>query len=319
MRHLLLIIFLGLISSFSLSAQPQVFFGAGVGPNFTKLKFESFKNEYSKDFYPGKNYISSNSTNIHGGLTIGVKLNEKFSILASPGFFLKNMKYSTESVTKELIRFLDAQNNIQYSQQFEEGNRTWTIETRAINVPIMARYNLVGDRVGLHITGGLSFNHILNGEYNTEFKAVNSSILVKNNPIYPVNDGTGGIAGYIHYSEEFPGGGDDLKFGSADLDHFAADDISLLLGLGTYFNLNDDGTARLTLDWRFDIGQRNMYSSNRVKYLETGVSGTKPVRDIDFPNINYPIIREAVLVDGTQKIRSGILTIGIEFCPSCGF
>lgn len=320
MKKLLFILNLLLLTSAAAVAQPQLFFGAGVGPNFSKLRFTSFKNEYSKDFYVGKNYTSSYSTNIHGGLTLGVKLTEKFSVLTTPGFFLKNLNYQTESSTREIVRDIDDQNRPFYSYPaLLEGNRTWSFKTRAVNIPIMARYNLVGDRAGLHLTGGISFNYMISGEYNTEFKEINSGILVKNNPIYPVVDEFDEIEGFIHYSEEFPEAGDDLRFGSADLDHFRANDVSLVLGAGTYFNLNDDGTVRLTLDWRFDFGQLNMYSPNREAYLQTGIRGTKPVRDIDNPNTNYDIVRTAVLVDGSQKIRSGILTIGVEFCPSCGF
>jgi hypothetical protein len=189
-------------------------------------------------------------------------------------------------------------------------------------VPLIARYNLFGDRFGMHVLGGLSLNFLVSGDYTTEFIEIdrNFQTKVNNNPIFPVNvdPSTGLPEGFIYYSEEFPDNGDDLKFGKADTDHLNNRDISLLLGGGTYFNLNEDGTLRLTLDVRFDLGQTNMYTEARTNYLEN-VRGTTKVTDIDITTKKYDIIREPVLVSGKQKMVSTVLSIGVEFCPSCGF
>ena len=290
----------------TLIAQPQVFFGAGVGGNFSKLKFNDFSNEYSRDFYAGKDYISSAKPNIQGGLRAGIKMGEKFSILLEPSFFLKKLEFKTRSVTREIVRKND--NGAVIYTNPVEGNRSWTFNTRSVHIPLMARYNLFGDRFGMHILGGISVNYSLSGDYTTSFIEAQPSpgidgVKVINNPIYSVDNGT-----HFFYSEEYPANGDKIKFGKSDLDNFNKQDVSLILGAGTFYNLNDDGTLRLTFDLRFDSGQTNMYSKSRIDYLRE-VGGTVS---------GVPFIRKAVPISGKQRMRSTVLTIGIEFCPSCG-
>jgi hypothetical protein len=173
----------------------------------------------------------------------------------------------------------------------------------------------------MHVLGGLSMNFLISGDYTTEFLEIsrNEQSKVNNNPIFwtPNPDRPDG-RGFIYYSEEFPDSGDKLKLGKADVDHFNNRDVSLLLGLGGFLNLNDDGTARLTFDLRFDMGQTNMYTNARSNYLEN-VTGTTQVTDIDVTSKKYNIIREPVIISGKQKMVSTVLSIGIEICPSCGF
>ena len=322
MKKLLFVFITMVFSAGMLVAQVQPFFGASVGPHFSKLRFNGFQNEYSKDFYVGRDYVSTSTANVQGGLRLGLKFGEKFSLFLDPAFYLKKLSYKTGSATREITRGLDAAGKVQYSYPtLNEGNRSWTFNSRAVHVPLIARYNLFGDRFGMHLLGGLSMNYLISGDYTTEFIEINrnNETKVNNNPIFPVNvDINGDPEGFIYYSEEFPDSGDKLKFGKADTDHFKNQDVSLLLGAGTYFNLNDDGTLRLTFDIRFDIGQTNMYSKARTNYLEN-VTGTTQVSDIDETTVKYNIIREPVIVSGKQKMISTVLSIGVEFCPSCGF
>jgi hypothetical protein len=317
MKKLLLFLFVMFATGVTLIAQPQVFFGGGVGGNFSKLKFNDFSNEYSRDFNFGKDYISSAKPNIQGGLRAGIKMGEKFSILLEPSFFLQKFEFKTGSATKEIVRKEDNDNKPIFTDPVE-GNRSWSFNTRSVHIPLMARYNLFGDRFGMHVLGGFSLNYSLSGDYTTSFIEIQpgpgiEGVKVNNNPIYRV---TGG--GNVFYSEEYPANGDNIKFGKSDLDNFNKQDIALILGLGTFYNLNDDGTLRLTFDLRFDSGQTNMYSKSRIDYLST-VKGGVTVPDIVDTKIRHSIAREPVTISGKQRMRSTVLTIGIEFCPSCGF
>lgn len=314
MKKIFLALAIGVISMTAAVAQPQLYFGAGAGMNFSKLKFNSFQDEYTQYYYIGQDYSSSGQIGFQGALRVGIQFGESFSVQVEPSFFRQKLQIETQQLTSEYVR--TAPNTYLLSQ---EGRRNWSIDMNSINIPIMAKVKLFGDKFGMNGAAGISLNFHQSGTYSTEYKPTdsgNGTQAVKDNPIaYTIDDF--GTVNTIYYSEQYPTGGSKLTFGNAQDSHFSGFGADLLLGAGLFYKVDDDGKFKITLDWRMDFGLTNMYQSTRTDYLAT-INGTKTVRDID-DQTSFDIIRRRVDISGTQKLNSSVISIGVEFCPSCGF
>jgi hypothetical protein len=314
MKKLFLALAIGVISMTAALAQPQLYFGAGAGMNFSKLKFNSFQDEYTQYYYIGQDYSSSGEIGFQGALRLGIQFGETFSIQVEPSFFRQKLKIETQQLTSEYVR--TAPNTYLLSQ---EGRRNWTMDMNSINVPILAKVKLFGDKFGMNGVTGISLNFHQSGTYSTEYKPTddgNGVQAVKDNPIAYTIDDLGNV-NTIYYSEQYPTGGSKLKFGNAQDSHFSGFGADLILGAGLFYKVDDDGKFKITLDWRMDFGLTNMYQSTRTDYLAT-INGTKTVRDID-DQTSFDVVRRRVDISGSQKLNSSVISIGVEFCPSCGF
>lgn len=314
MKKLFFAVFIGVVSMTAAWAQPQLYFGAGAGMNFSKLKFNSFQDEYTQYYYIGQDYTSSGQIGFQGALRVGVQFGESFSLQVEPAFFRQKLNIETQQLTKEWVR--TAPN--EYTE-VEEGRRNWSMDMNSINIPIMAKVRLFGDKFGMNASTGISLNFHKSGTYATEYKPTNADAglpAVKDNPITYTIDDLGNI-NTIYYSEQYPAGGSKLNFGNAQDSHFSGFGADLLLGAGLFYKVDDDGKFKITLDWRMDFGLTNMYQSTRTDYLAT-INGTKTVRDID-DQTSFDVYRRRVDVSGSQKLNASVITIGVEFCPSCGF
>ncbi len=69
--------------------------------------------------------------------------------------------------------------------------------------------------------------------------------------------------------------------------------MSLILAPGFVYKVDDEGRIRVTFETRFDIGLSDMYTQKRKDFLYAG----------------------GIEILGTQKQRSTMFTIGVEFWP----
>lgn len=276
----------------------QLFFGATAGFNNSSVKLsDGYRNEYIQYYYYAQgggitgNYTIQKNIGAQGGLQIGYSLfEEKVSLLLSPSYSSRNFGFTTEDVVTEVV---NVQNTT--SLDLREGYRNWSINrVNSINIPLLLRVNFgIGDKFGFSAMTGLSYNLVLGGKYKTYFQ-VEGEDPVEGNPVYTY-DGEFAYGPFDYY--EYPESGKPLRFGAGAFDHYTDRYTSFILSPGAYLKLDDDGKIRLTLDWRWDIGLNDMYTSNRKNQLS----------------------KNGVDIKGEQRFNSGMLNIGVSFCPTCGF
>lgn len=282
----------------------QLFFGANAGFNNSTVRLsDGYKNEYIQYYYLSQgakitgNYLTQSNIGAQAGLHIGYSMfNEKFALILAPGYSSRNFGFTTEDVVTEIVEVQSTGD-----LDIREGYRDWSISNvSSINIPLLAKVNfgIGGDRFGVSAMVGLSYNLIQKGKYSTNFNVEGEDPIAGNPEFILRSDGNGNpiALGPFDY-DEYPQDGKPLKFGSGAFDHYSKKYTSFILSPGLFFKLDPDGKIRLTLDWRWDIGLNDMYTTNRKSQLE----------------------KSDVNIKGTQKFNSGMLNIGVSFCPSCGF
>ena len=246
-----------LIFCISLSANAQLIFGINVGVNRSKYKFsEGFQDAFIAK-YPDNSYNTNALLGLNGELNIGWQLGN-FDILTGAGFYQKGSKYET---SQNLTYTFTSNNQSVTTLGFLKAKEV----VNYVNIPLLGRYRF-GEKLGVMLTAGLNFGIGLKGNYEVTFEDPKK--------IYPIASGA-------------------IKLGKSRLDDYSSSDFGFIVNPGLFYFLDDNRTMKLTMNVRWDLGLKGMYTDTRKAYLADAGTG----------------------VTGNQKNRSTIFTIGFEICP----
>lgn len=324
MKKLFLALAIGVISMTAALAQPSLFIGAGAGVNASKIKFSNgFSNEYIqvyRSFTPNDRIKYASISKFNGfefGLRAGVHFGESFDLFIEPSFYQRKNNFKTDVTVKEPIEaFIDANDVLNYTSS-KSGIRIWDMNINRVQVPILARLKLFGDKFGMNVMAGLSFNFNISATYFTELRIEAEAINLAGNPRWfkkddnDVTDGTQIVEVSNEYVVE---PNSSLDVGNDQFSQIKKLNTSLVLGTGFFYKIDDDGKIKLTLDFRLDLGLSDLYSEKRKSYLN---SSDKEVVTIDPQRDTWSL--KPIAISGTQKMNASLITIGVEFCPACGF
>lgn len=335
--------------SVALQAQPEVFFGALVGINKSKFKFQDFKDEYLQNFAKATKYTSkATKTGFQGGVRVGINLGPKLSIITEPYFAAQNVEYGTLNSTSEFVKNIDKSNSGSPVYDYILGKRFWEIQMNSVTIPLYARFKLLGnDKFGIYVNGGFSWRKFFSNSTNTDayktvFKpdqdlgtAYNSE---PGNPVveayrdnndaafYAFDDSYKSlynVIGHFRYSSQFPNNtNSSFTFGSSDTDHMTGTNWNLILGTSLRYVVDDEGKFAVTFDLNWNRGLSNMYTKARITKLDQFNKSKYQPQDVDninpdpFANRNYT--PASVKLINSQTMNTTLISIGFEFCPSCG-
>ncbi len=260
--HFLFCIFL--LATANAHAQSSGFiFGVEAGFGLHTVKFsDSYQDYFIQE--TGVSYVNSRRSGLQGGLRFGWQFDRNFAVIAAPSIMQKGTRY--ETAENGTFEFTD-RNGVPFTAV---GFVKWTEQYTAIQVPLLltGRLPLLGERFGLTLAAGPSFNFLLSGKGEATLETQ-----TKTTPLdsYKIN------------------------FGSSRTDDYSGFDASVVFAPGMAFDLDEQGAFRLFAEARFDIGLRDMYTQERKDFLADG----------------------GIDILGTRKMRSTVLTIGVNFCPGC--
>jgi Outer membrane protein beta-barrel domain len=173
------------------------------------------------------------------GLKLGYRFSDRFSVGLQPTVLRKGGKITV--VENGTWNFVDRAGNL---VEVPNSVMSWDLQVWAVHIPLIARVKVLGnERFGLTTFGGLSFNYAFRGR--------EEQVCIDEVRTYPVASN------------------EKVKFGDSRFDQYASFDISIPLGIGLEFALNEDGNARLNIDAGWELGMRNMYSSARRDYIRS--------------------------------------------------
>jgi len=220
--------------AFSVQAQGLVIGAiAGINKSHTKIN-DAFSTGFSRE--NDVTLETEGRIGFQGGIRLGLDLGERVMLLSDISFVQRGGRMATVETGNWVITDRSGKEII-----VDNGIVKWDERYSAVQVPLLLRVKILGNRLGLTGTIGpsLNFNIAGKGEVTVE-DALKS---------YSVSDAK-------------------FKFGKDRFDDYSKIDFSIVLGPGLTFNLDEDGYVQLTLDARFDIGLVDMYSSKRRTYLE---------------------------------------------------
>lgn len=223
------------------------------GVTLPQYKFSNnFVDEFSA-FYDGEiSYTTSQKLGFQVGAGIGFKTSDKFQLLLMPSYSRQGCKYSSNE--NALLEVTDNKGNPIEVLAFATFDET----VDAIKVPIVARWNLGGERFGVTLGAGLSGNYSFKGQRD---------------PIFETE------------SKSYPEKTQVLKFGSARTDNYRSFDVSTLLHSGVYFVLDEQGRKRLTFSMDYEMGMKNLQTDVRTNFLSAqGIetTGSRKNRSLNF-------------------------------------
>lgn len=308
--------------SIALQAQPEIFFGPLVGANKSAFKFSKFEDEYLKFTAVGFQYSSTSKfQGFQGGVRAGINLGSRISLIGEFIYAKHNASYQTD-LTPEIVRT----GNATY-QNCSSGRRSWDIGMTGFTVPVYGRVKVIGgDKFGFFVTGGLSFRKLSEkGTYETSYKpdgTTGITVESKNNQIFGVYNVNNPLeTGHIYYSAQFPANAqtEELTFGPNKENNYAAFSTNLMLGTSLRYVIDEDGKFALTLDFSWQKGLTNMFSQERIGYLSSlDPTALRQYKDIDNINTIWYYAPKRFDVVGSQKMNTTLISIGFEFCPTCG-
>lgn len=242
--------------TWSVEAQTGLILGINVGINRSKFKFsEGFQDGFLAKF-PDNSYVTNPQLGLNAELNVGYKLGEHFDILTGVGFHQKGSKYETSQ-------------NLTYTIPNTTTTTLGFLKAKEIvnyiNIPLLGRYRL-GNQFGLMLAAGLNFSFGQKGNYEVTFEDPKK--------IYSLGSGA-------------------IKMGKSRLDSYRGSDLGFILSPGVFYKFGDAENMRLTLNVRWDIGLKGMYTDVRKAYLADSGEG----------------------VTGNQFNRSTIFTLGFEINP----
>ncbi len=247
-KHLLLSLCCTLLLAATTHAQGFLIgIEAGVGSHTVKFS-ESYQDAFVQE--TGVSYINSRRSGLQGGIRLGWQFNRNFSLSASPTIMQKGTRY--ETAENGTFEFKDKAGVPFMAVGFVK----WSEQYTAVQVPLLltGRLPLFGERFGLTLSAGPSFNFMLSGK--------GEAVLETQQKTTPLNS----------YK---------IKFGDSRTDDFSGFDASVVFAPGMAFDLDEDGAFRLFAEARFDVGLRDMYTQPRKDFLaDDGIDilGTRKMR-----------------------------------------
>jgi len=243
-------LFFTLLATVTVQAQDSGFLigiEAGFGSHTVKFS-DSYQDYFIQE--TGVSYVSSHRSGLQGGLRLGWRFSRNFALAAVPSIMQKGTRYETaENGTFDLE---DRNGNTFTAVGFVK----WSEQYTAVQVPLLltGRLPLFGERFGLTLSAGPSFNFMLSGK---------------------------GEATLETQSKTTPLDSYKLKFGSSRTDDYSGFDASVVFAPGLAIDLDDQGAFRLFAEARFDVGLRDMYTQKRKDFLADGgvnILGTRKMR-----------------------------------------
>lgn len=184
-------------------------------------------------------YETSRRFGFGAGLMVGYRFSNRFSVVGQPTILRKggthiNTENGTWTFSDRTGTPITVPNSLMQ----------WDLQVWAVHVPVIGRVKVLGgDRFGLTVFGGPSFNF--------SFRGREEQVCIDESRTYPVESN------------------EKVKFGNSRFDQYSGFDVSVLMGTGLEFALDEDGQAKLNIDASWDLGMRNMYTSSRRDYIQS--------------------------------------------------
>lgn len=209
--------------------------------------FSEFQQSFN--FTNGESWVTPSQTletkslaGLSGGLTFGVQLG-KFSIVSGATFKQKGAKYESR-IFEYYDVFTESQTDDSFIALADVGTFKATERQNFIQIPLLARYQFLGDGFGITLACGPAFNiGIGESTYTWEFKGVNGT--------------------------NTPPKSDKDSFGK-DLDNlYKPVQTSFIISPGVIFPINESGKLNITFFWDSNV------SSSINETISGFVSGDK--------------------------------------------